>query len=85
MPGPSFFPNPVNGPVELSYDLPEGGRVTLDIYDAAGRLAARPVDGFRDAGARTEVLTGLDLPSGVYFYRIDAAGLSAGGKLVVIR
>jgi len=85
MPGPSFFPNPVNGPVELSYDLPESGRVTLDIYDAAGRLAARPLDGFRDAGARTEVLTGLDLPSGVYFYRMKAAGLSAGGKLVVIR
>lgn len=49
------------GPIEIAYELPKDGRVTLAIDDAAGRrirtlIAARP----RKAGGNTEHWDGLD-------------------------
>jgi len=70
----------------IHYSLPASGRVTIRIFDVAGRLVATALDGDESAGSH-------DLPlgdplqgskAGVYFYRLDWSGRALTGKLVLV-
>ncbi len=74
--GPARFlleqnhPNPFNPTTRIRYDIPHRGRVKLTIYDVSGRELEILVDGENEAGYYEIEWHGLDMPSGVYFYRI---------------
>jgi hypothetical protein len=84
-------PNPFNPMTQISFDLAQNGHVALRIYDVAGRLVRTLVDKDMVAGRSHSVLwNGLDdqnqrVASGVYFYRLDAAGTSMTKKMVVMK
>ncbi len=84
-------PNPFNPMTVIRFDLARSGRVQLRIYDVAGRLVRTLVDAEMPAGRDHEASwNGLDdsgqrLGSGVYFYRLDAAGERLTRKLVVMK
>ena len=44
------YPNPFNPATTLSFDLPRASAVTLEVYDAMGRLVRTFVDSVMDAG-----------------------------------
>ncbi len=69
-------PNPFNSSATISYELRYASYVTLHVYDATGRLVAKLVDGWRQAGAHQITFDGSDLPSGIYFARLTAASES---------
>lgn len=83
-------PNPLHPSGTLSFENPSRGRVSVRIYDAAGRLVRTLHDGvlgvgpidvpFNGRGSRGEVLR-----SGVYFYRIESAGRVRSGRLAIVR
>ncbi len=69
------YPNPFNGETTLRYQLPQAGRVTLNIYNILGQRVRTLFDGSQKAGwhqlkwdGRTD--TGRMAASGVYFYRL---------------
>ena len=81
----SGFPNPFNASVVLPYTIAEASNVRLSVLNCMGKELARPVDGFREAGAHAAVWDGLDrygnpAPSGCYL-----VVLHAGGRVRVIR
>ncbi len=78
-------PNPFNAATRFSFYLPEAGPVRLVLYDAAGREAARILDAALPAGAHSLLWNGGTLPSGLYLYRLTAAGRQRSGKLVLLR
>lgn len=79
-------PNPFNPQTTISFVLPKAGAVTLKVYDALGREAATLVNReSRAAGAHRVTFEAKDLPSGLYFYRLEAAGFSAVKKMVLAR
>ena len=84
-------PNPFNPTTRIRFDLAEGGRVVLRIYDVAGRQVRSLLDEDMAAGHdRSAMWDGLDddgqrAASGVYFYRLDAGGKSLTRKLVVMK
>jgi hypothetical protein len=84
-------PNPFNRSTEVRYYVPRASEVTLTVYDTAGRLVARLVDGTpKAAGAHLAGWDGRDvngrpIASGVYFYRLQAGKLSKNRKMVLIR
>jgi hypothetical protein len=84
------WPNPAAGTTELAFTLPADCDATLSVYDASGRLVARPFSGPAAAGP-TQVewdcrdSDGQDLASGVYFVKLEAAGRADVRKLVVVR
>jgi flagellar hook assembly protein FlgD len=70
--------------------FPRAGRVTLTVFDAAGRVVRTLLDGTVTAGAKTIVWDGADdggrqLSSGVYLYRLDDAARQVTRRLVLIR
>ena len=86
----SARPNPFGRQAELSYGLPRGGRVRLDVYDVRGRRVASVVDRVDIAGWRSVVWDGRDragreVASGTYFLRLESGGQAQVGKVVLAR
>ncbi|MBD3348380.1 MAG: M6 family metalloprotease domain-containing protein [Candidatus Eisenbacteria bacterium] len=85
------YPNPLNPSTTIAFGMPSpGGRVSLRVYDVNGRLVRTIVDGFLPGGRHHARWDGKDergrnVASGVYFYSLEAPGLSKRGKSVVVR
>lgn len=87
------YPNPFNPQTVIPFSLPESQapvRVSLKVYDLRNQLVRTLVDGNRDAGVYTVFWDGTDeqgrnLPSGVYFYRLQAGEHSLTRKMVLLR
>ncbi len=82
-------PNPTRAGAEISYVLAEAGRVSLGVYDVAGRRHRTLIDRVEDAGARSVVWNGLDdrgrsVSPGVYFVRVSTTGLTTTRRLTVL-
>jgi cathepsin K len=78
-------PNPVTRSAAISFALPRDGRISLKVYNLAGQLVTTLVDGVLPAGYHEARWDGRGLPSGVYFYHLDAGSFSAIRKLVLVR
>ena len=63
-------PNPFNPATTIRYSLPAGGEVTLTLHNNAGQKLATLVQGFREAGTYSVQLSGDELASGTYHYRL---------------
>ncbi len=79
------FPNPFNPTTTISYRLLEPGNVKLAVYDVLGRIIATLVDGTENSGDYSVDFNGSDLPSGVYFYRLQVGASAVTRKLVLIK
>jgi hypothetical protein len=76
-------PNPFRGSTTIDYELPTAGPMTLRVYDVLGQAVATLHDGPGAAGPGSIAFKAGDLASGVYFYRLEAAGRSETKKLIV--
>lgn len=66
------YPNPFNPTTKIKYHLPELSKVKLTVYDVLGREVRTLVNEEKPAGSYEVEFDGTNLPSGVYFYRIEA-------------
>jgi hypothetical protein len=81
------FPNPFNPNTKIRYSIPSMTKVELKIYDILGREKATLVNEFEPEG-KYEVefsLTGKNLSSGVYFYKLTAGNFSSVKKLIILK
>ncbi|MBI5058863.1 T9SS type A sorting domain-containing protein [candidate division KSB1 bacterium] len=79
------YPNPFNPVTTIAFTLPAAGHVSLRVFDVIGREVATPVDGLLAAGAHQIPFSGSDLPSGVYFYQLTAAGSMQTRKMTLLK
>jgi hypothetical protein len=79
------YPNPFNPTTEISYRIASSGMVLLRVYDILGREVVTLVNQPQSAGLHTVSFTASGLASGVYFYRLEAAGMAQTKKLVLLR
>lgn len=84
-------PNPFNPSAEIRFFVPEPGtKVTLAIYDATGREVRVLAAGELMAGERKlrwdgRDAAGFEMPSAVYFCRLEAGAAERTQKLVLVR
>ena len=83
-------PNPLRAQGEITYTLRKAGEVRLTVVDVAGRVRAVVAGGAQTAGRHSTRWDGRDgrgaeIPSGVYFLRLEAAGGVQTQKLVIAR
>jgi len=83
-------PNPFNAATTISFELPAAARVTADIFSVTGQRIARLADRRFPAGWNSLMWRGdtggrTMASSGVYFYRIQAGGRVASGKMLLLR
>jgi len=99
MPPASFklsppYPNPFNSTTSLKYEIPEPGRLSFTIYDAAGRMVYKellnPQGGRFNWSWKGKNEYGIPVTSGLYFCQVEysaTSGLQNNSmlKLVVLR
>lgn len=78
-------PNPFNARTTISYDLPTPAPVRLIVFDGLGREVRLLESGQRTAGRHEVHFDAGPLPSGTYFYRLEADGRSLSGRMVLLR
>lgn len=79
------YPNPFNLSTMISFSVPEDGLVTLKVYNLAGDEVETLVDETKKAGNYKALFDAKDLPSGIYFYKIQAGGFSKTNKMIVTK
>lgn len=79
------FPNPFNPTTNISYTLPENGHVRLAVYNLLGQQVAALVDGAMSAGSHTVTFDASSLSSGVYVYRLEAAGQVLSKRMTLMK
>jgi hypothetical protein len=72
------YPNPFNPSTTITYTLPQASLVKLRLYNILGQEVATLVNGRQNAGRHTTRLDASSLPTGVYFYRLQARGTGEG-------
>lgn len=65
------YPNPFNPSTVIRYGLPSGTHVRLTVHTLLGNEVKTLVDQSQEAGVYYYDFSGIDLPSGAYFYRMQ--------------
>jgi plastocyanin len=79
------YPNPFNPTTVISFDLPAKSFVSLKIFDLLGKQVSSLVSDELPAGRYNREWNATDLPSGIYFYRLQAGSFSETKKLILLR
>jgi hypothetical protein len=80
------FPNPFNPSTNISFSLPQQSNVRFSVIDLLGREIAILVNNEkRNAGSYSVTWNAATLPSGVYFYRLQAGNYVETKKLVLLK
>ncbi len=79
------YPNPFNPATTIRYSIPEDGFVKLAVYNTLGEEVATLVNNIQHAGVYDVQFDAASLSSGVYVYKIEAAGFVASRKLVLTK
>ena len=79
------YPNPFNPSTTISFSIPTQSFVSLKVFDSIGNEVATLVNGELSAGNYTKQWNPDHIPSGVYFYRLQAEKFTTTKKLVFIR
>ncbi len=85
------FPNPFNPETTLRFDLPNGGKVDIEIYNVLGQRVRRLLSAQDfEAGQHSLKWHGRDdsghqLASGVYVVRLRSAGFVKSRKLMLLK
>jgi hypothetical protein len=79
------FPNPFNPTTNISFGLPSKSFVSLKIFDLLGREVTTIVSEEMSAGSYSRIWNAANMPSGVYFYRLQAGSFTETKKLLLLR
>jgi hypothetical protein len=84
------YPNPFNPTTTIRYALPEAARVSLSIYNMLGQRVAELTNAEEGAGFHNVIWNGhnqngVQVATGVYFYRIEATPVSGGAPFISMK
>ena len=80
------YPNPFNPITILSYAIPEKSSVSLKVYDVTGKLVSSLIDNLTQTeGFYSIEFDASNLPSGVYYYQVNAGKFTATKKMILIK
>ena len=79
------YPNPFNPTTTINYQIPELSNVTLTVYDVLGNEIAKLVNEEKPAGSYKVKFNAITLPSGIYFYSLQAGSFFETKKMVLLR
>ena len=78
------YPNPFNPSTSISYSLPKTAVVSLRIFNALGQEITTLVNERKEAG-NYQVTWNATVPSGIYFYRLQAGEFIETKKAILLK
>jgi len=79
------YPNPFNPVTTIRFNLPETNSVTLSIYNSLGEKVEDLIKEVKAAGTHTINFNAEYLPSGIYFYRLEANDFTQIKKMILVK
>lgn len=79
------YPNPFNPSTRIQYTVTTGGPVKLTVYDILGNEIAELVNEYKSAGSHACIFNAAGLPSGHYYYKLNAQRHSQVKKMILMK
>jgi uncharacterized repeat protein (TIGR02543 family) len=79
------YPNPFNPSTQIRFGLPHESHVTIKLYSIEGTEVKTLVDGDYPAGTHAIVFHAENLPSGTYFYLMQAGEMRKMRQLMLVK
>ena len=79
------YPSPFNSSTTIKYQIPFPANVSLKLYDMLGREIATLVKEIKPAGKYEVGFTENNLPSGIYFYTLQAGNYTQTKKMLLLK
>ena len=79
------YPNPFQSSTTILYSVPITSKVTIKVFDLAGREVETIEEGNRQVGTYSVLFDAKQLPKGEYFYKLVANNFSETKKFVLLK
>ena len=79
------YPNPFNSSSIIKYSIPKSSQVTIKIFNTLGEEIETLVNTEKPAGTYEVNWNAVNLPSGVYFYRLQAGDFVQTRKMIYLK
>jgi len=79
------YPNPFNPTTTIRYTLTQSGLVTAKVFNILGEEISTVVNGVESAGSHEIQFDAANLPSGIYFYRIQNGSFTQTKKMLLLK
>lgn len=79
------YPNPFNPTTMINFSIPEGGLVTLKVFNLLGQEVAELINDVQAAGSYKISFDASDLTTGLYIYKIQANNYTATKKMLLVK
>lgn len=79
------YPNPFNPVTTISYKISIGSFVKLTVYDILGKKVRNLVNSYQKPNTYEVKFESKDLPSGVYFYRLETLNFTETKKFIILK
>jgi hypothetical protein len=79
------YPNPFNPITIINFELPHQSHVSLKVFDILGQEMQSLVDAVLSTGRYKYNFDAHELPSGIYFYRLETAEVIQTKKMILLR
>ena len=79
------YPNPFNPSTSIKYTLAEQSPVSLKVYDVLGNEVATLINKEIQAGSHEVEFDASNLPSGIYFYTLNAGEFAQTRKMILLK
>ena len=79
------YPNPFNPSTTIKFALPVQSNVVISVYNSIGEKVADVFKGELEEGYHQIVFDAVNLPSGVYYYRLQSEKFASVKKMMLIK
>ena len=79
------YPNPFNPATTITYAVPQNSFISLRVFDILGNEVQTLVNETKSAGTYTVSFDAASVPSGIYFYTLEAGNFITTKKMVLIK
>ena len=79
------YPNPFNPTTKIGWQSTVSSRQSLKIYDLNGKEVEIIFDEYKPAGSYEVTFNASDLPSGIYFYKLESGSFTKTKKMILLK
>jgi hypothetical protein len=79
------YPNPFNPTTKIQYSIPQSSNVVIKVFNVLGREIEILVNSEKSPGTYVIEWSAADLPSGVYFYQLQAGDYTSVKKMILMK
>ncbi|MBT3229118.1 MAG: T9SS type A sorting domain-containing protein [Candidatus Marinimicrobia bacterium] len=79
------YPNPFNASTSIQFGLPSDGQVSIHVLKLDGSHVANVMSEYMSAGRHTVSWDSSNIPSGIYFYKLQLGEIFISRKMILLK